>query len=405
MIFLLKDGQYKVIDDKKALRKYKKLESKISAVMIDCSTRLHSDCWTIVTPEHFKTTIDPITISYTLALYDIENSPIDELRTVTREISIDDPISFYQVAALLYQMSRSDEIGDPVSTGYLQITIIGLRIKMANRKDAVWDADNGVSLKEFISDYGMWCDTDTFLDASSSRATMIEDGAYITRYNKENKSYGIDYYYHEKKYMLQLYQNRWGLTDKTTTLIKKYDAGELGAVYGLCMNGTGLLYLAPLMVAMNILETQSLMLLGYYYDGDHIGNIEVDSEGNSQYREALEAMQNEIRGMSISGSHTEEAREMYDLYDDFYIHYEGYNTADIMYMALYLPQIWDLHKYFTGIAPTSLNVMLLQMNHYQRTTYVRLPKLQKNQAIQVDLFAILASLLSEPLEDVSNEPF
>ena len=71
MIFLYRDGRYKVIDplasDRKIEKRFTKDKKKIRAVMVECATRLHSDVYAIIEADHFKPRFKPFDLTYTIA--------------------------------------------------------------------------------------------------------------------------------------------------------------------------------------------------------------------------------------------------------------------------------------------------------------------------------------------------
>ena len=375
MIFLLKDTTFRVeLNDQKALKWYENHEGKVKAVLIDCATRLHSDCYAIITAENFRTKIKPFSIFYSIALYE-PDSPLDPVNgVVSREIRISTPMEFYQVAALVYQICRCESIGDVVSMGRRQVAITAFTIK---NKDGEFEWDSDTDLIKFINKYGLICDTDTFLDASMThdKSKEMENGSYITRFNRHDGTHQLTYYYHERKFFLCLDQGKWSLNHKSSAIIQSFMHGRFNTIYGFCLNGTGLIYLASTKVAVNILEAQSCSVM--------IRQTHIDDE---------------------SADETEEMHRMIfndETYADYTMTYEGYNTADILYMALYLPQIWDLEKYLLGDVITNLFVMFLQMKHYEKGGQVNLNRGKDDEAIQVDLFAIFAAIFNESADDIS----
>ena len=367
MIFLYRDGRYKVIDplasDRKIEKRFTKDKKKIRAVMVECATRLHSDVYAIIEADHFKPRFKPFDLTYTIALYDVD-APIDEGTCLTRTIPIDTIADFYNVTSLIYQLECCDGVGDIMSMGDERITIVALSIHY--HKDTItWDPKKEKAI-EFINRQGMYCDTDNFLDASVPKERMVEDGCYITRPDPETGTRRMMYYYHEKKNYLYLNNGHWKFFDTLTMRISHYKTVEDGInAYGLCINRTGLVYLAVEEVALNLEETDSCVVeltTGKWYTSENVW----------------------LASDEIS-SHT----------------YEAYNWADILYMGLFLPQIWDINRYLFDVTPTKIGIDFLQRRRYSKSGEYEVPHSAADLGIHADLFAIFTSIMTKPLRSVA----
>ena len=70
MIFLFKDHSYKVyspnMSDEKLVRKFEKKREDLEAILIETSTKLHSDTFILIKASNFKTKIEPFSLSYSI---------------------------------------------------------------------------------------------------------------------------------------------------------------------------------------------------------------------------------------------------------------------------------------------------------------------------------------------------
>jgi hypothetical protein len=367
MIFLLDNGRYKMldryVDEHKVVAKYQKWKDHVVAVLVECSTRLHSDMYTLVTKEHFKTKIEPLTITYTLSLYTPE-TPMDQERFLTRQLKVKTIGDFYNATSLIYQMQKSDDIGDTLSLGDTRVIMVGLTIEKKGEGKVEWDPSQNIV--DFVAQFDMVCDTDIFLQAMGSKETMIEDGCYITRYNPHDHTHNLSYYYHEKKHLLRLCEGSWG-----TALDRWVGKNETDtkAAYGFCLNNTGLLYLAYGPVALSLLDAQSLVI------------------------------------QVTRGTWRQHQNQWYPIKEAAIQEYEGYNLADILYMGLYLPQIWDINRLITGDTPVEVACEFLYHKVFQRAGRYEVPHSKDNEGLQIDLFSLFAWVASQDLRSIYLENY
>jgi hypothetical protein len=364
VIFLFKDHTYKVysvmMDDHKLAKKFHKDRKKIEAVLVECATDCHSDVYTVVKAEHFKTNFRPFSIKYTIGLYDVE-SPLDEQQSITRTLHIDTILDYYNATALIYQMLYTDNVGDMLSIGDRRVTIGSLSIE-TGRDSIKWDSD-GENLIDFLARNEMVCDTDKFLDASIPKDLAIEEGAYVTRYDKSTGKHQMMYYYHDKKYFLCMYNGKWELSLDRPTL--RVVAEGAISVYGICMNSTGLLYLANDQIAVSLYNCDSISLiveLGEWYNENHIWLCDKEKVA---------------------------------------LTYEGWNMEDILYMGLYLPQIWDIDRYLNDISPVFLSAEFVHNKHYTKRGEYHIPHRAADLGLELDLLAIFSMILTSQSEDIS----
>ena len=369
MLFLLKDGTYRFLDafaeDRKIVKKFEKYKANLSAVLIESSTSLHSDTFIIVKKEHFKTKIRPFNVRYTLLLYDME-SPFDYDNSITREIYISTIADFFGLASLLYQLSACEGAGDLLSIGESRVNVIGLEIHYPDTVDRfTWNEDSETII-DFINRQDLYCDTDSFLDASLPRANMVEDGCYITRYNPKDQYSHIEYYHHDRKFYLKLSNGQWDLVTKIPNPELVRMADHVLSTFGFCLNHTGLIYLASYPLAYHIYDVESCEIIlqyGRFYQVDKIWDAK--------------------------DLHTRE--------------YDGFNSVDMLYMALYLPQIWDINHFLCDETPVRIGISLLQDRRLLKEAEFELEKCAADTGLKCDLFAYIASTLTSPPFDITIE--
>lgn len=364
MIFLFKNGSYQVyspyMDERKAIKKFLKAKHRLEAVLIEASTSCHSDTFTVVTAEHFKTSIEPFEIGYTISMYDIE-IPIDKEQSISRVIRVETPLELYNTTALIYQMNYTEDVGDSMSIGDRRIAITGLYIKTKSGT-IVWDPDVE-DLISFINRQGLSCDTDSFLDASLPPDKQIEEGVYITRYDRASCMNTLQYYFHDRKYYLWLYNGKWHKSLKRPTCIVR-DAGVMN-VYGICLNKTGVLYLATDVIA------------SWLYDVDSASIV-------------------------VSRGHWKKEHELWVSDDTQDHYYEAWNLPDILYMGLYLPQLWDVERYLTGLDVIDVSCEFVHNKRFAKHGEYHLKPQRDDCGLELDIFAIYSVILSKnPSYDIA----
>ena len=367
MLFLLKDGSYRLLDayaeDRKIIKRFEKYKENLAAVLIESSTALHSDTFIIVEKDHFKTQIKPFYARYRLLLYDME-TPIDYQNTISREIYISSIPEFFGLASLIYQVDACEDAGDLLSVGGMRVTITELEIRYEGEKESFTWYEDQESLIDFINRQDLFCDTDHFLDASLPRQQAVENGCYITRYNPKDQHSHIEYYHHDRKYYLCLYNGEWSLETKIPNPELDPLTANSFRAYGFCLNHTGLLYLASYPLAYHIFDVESCELIlqyGRFFTEDKIWDTD-----------------------------TLMTRE-----------YDGFNYVDMLYMALYLPQIWDINHFLSDETPVRLGISLLQDKRLMKESEFELEKCAADVGLKCDLFAYIASTLTSPPFDIT----
>lgn len=372
MIFLFTNGTYKVYDpleeEEKVIKKFLKKRDKISAVMIEASTKLHSDTYTIIRAKNLKTKVEPFTMTYSLALLE-SNTPASPQNTFTRSVHISTVSEFYNLATLMYQIDYSSDCGDIYSLGDLRPLIITCSITYdRSREKIIWNKQEE-SLISFLERQEIFCDTDKFLDASmGTKDTMVDDGCYISRYDPSTGYENLQYYYHGKKSLIWMRDGRWelfsdNLVPSIESLAENPDPSVSG-FYAICINKTGLVYLASYPFIFNYKEIQECNIV----INNGVWNTIRDDRGNIMYHEP------EILGAEKQ--------------------YVAYNPVDSLYMALYLPQIWDIIRYMIGDTPVYVHFEVLQRKVYTKTGEYKVPELKDGQGLDIDLFAIMSRVFS-----------
>lgn len=366
MIFLFKDKTFKVYDpfmeDYKLVKKFTKAKKKLAAVLVECSTSCHSDVYTIVKADHFKISFKPFRVTYTIDLFDSE-SPVDTTQSLTRTVDIETISDFYNITALMYQMNYTENAGDMLSLGDRRVIVSAMMIDYGRDK-IVWDSKE--DLIDFINRQDMICDTDEFLDAALPRDQMVENGEYATRYDRSSGLTTLQYYFHDRKYYLYLSNGEWDrILDKPSLMMKMGDNSEAINVYGMCINKTGLIYLASdqIAVAMDKVDSISIaMTIGTWYTSHNIW-----------------LSKDEISGTT----------------------YEGYHVSDVLYMGLYLPQIWDIERYLYDTSPITISCEFIINKRYACSGEYNVPHGAADRGLDLDLFAIFSTILSRPPVPIS----
>lgn len=360
MIFLMKDRHFVVVDstlenDKKAMKWFRRQRKNIGAVMIDCSSRLHSDCYAMVYADKLKTEIPRTKVWYKIALVE-DDLPLDDAFTIDREFECRTVSEFYNITALLYQLDRSDAVGDIISLGTKIVTVVELGIIQAPLNEPVfWNHEE--KIVDFLERFDMVLNTDKILaipmPVIRSKQVDIEKGYYITRPSNDGGMH-LTYQFHDQKYMLRLSTGYWTLEDSDF----HWDILD-SEILGICMNGTGLVYLGTGKVIYNMLDTEGVRV-EVCYEAAHDPTVYVTD-------------------------------------------YEAYNVVDLFYMALFLPQIWDMVALFENMKPSAVKISMTFSKHWEIAETIVLPKPEEeDRGIEMDMFGCFAALInSTPRRDIS----
>lgn len=381
MIFLFKDHTYDVIDplidEEKVPKKIEKIRDKLTAVLFECNTRLHSDTFVIVREDHLKLDFTPFYLTYSMSIV-ADDCPIDSVNTVTRTILVEDIISFYQTASLIYQLEYSNNAGDDISLGDTRVMLSALSFQeIQDDEPIVWDPDEE-SAKEFLNRQGLYCDTDIFLcgDNPQNRQKAVEDGCYLTRYGRHDDMMHLEYHFHEIRNILWLKKGRWFVfADFAIPKLNWHDLAHsddvpssLG-IFGLCINHTSLVYLCEYRVFQNLREIDQCTL-----------QVKRGSWGEV-------ATDEDVRRKAYFTSETDENGVDMDRTMD------AYNMPDMLYMATYLPQYWDLERFLTHVEPLLLEIEVLQHKRYYKAASYHVPVVKDGEGLSLDLFTIFAMIL------------
>lgn len=375
MIFLFRDHSYKVYhpmaSESKVLKKFKKKKEEIVAVLIDTATKLHSDTYTIITSDRFKTEIEPFQITYSIGLAGIDD-PIERENTLTRTMKIESVMQYYNLCALLQMMANSETAGDFYSLGEQRAILVAIRLKMGNDEFA-WDPSKE-SAEQFLKRQDMTCDTDIFLDASTgSKRNMVDEGCYITRYDPLTGDSNLRYYYHGKKALIWFKKDRWFLF--SDNVVPSMDINlpddECTGFFAICINQTSMVYIASYPFLYNYREIQECTVNVHY---GHWETITQEDTGMT-YTQA-------VKDGGVKG-------------------YVAYNGVDVMYMALYLPQYWDIIRYLCGETPVLVQFEVIQKKLFHKTGNYKVPPVAKDQGLDIDLLAIMSGVCTLPSRCIS----
>ena len=368
MLFLLNDGTYRFLnplaEDSKIVRKYKKLEPRIKAVLVEYMTNLHSDTFVLVTKDHFVTKVKPFSLSYSISLFD-PDTPISADNTMSRSMRVSSIPEYFAITSMLYQLQYAENVSDYVSIGQRRICINQCSILYDDAENSIdWDPEKE-KLTEFLNRQGMYCDTDDFLDISMSPQDKVENGFYRMTKSRNDPCSRIQFYYHELKSYLRICDGKWTLEVRVAhpeiecPLSYSFDA------YGYCITKTGLIYLATYSIAWELYNLASLDL-----------------------------------NFTYTVKYTPE-RIWYSDADILKRDYAGFSIEDALYMALYLPQIWDMARCLYDESPLDLYISILQGKHYLKDMVYHTPQTAADRGIEMDLFAIIAATLTSRADDIT----
>lgn len=375
MIFLFKDNNYKVLhplmEESKILKKFRKWHSNIEAVMVENDTRLHSDTFSIIERDNFQTQIHPFQLTYIVAYINDEDQPIDDANSMKRSIHIDTIKDFYQAASLLYQLAYSESVGDYYSIGPNRAILVSIKIHFdEDQEPYLWNmATSKETAVDFVRAQGMILDTDHFLDASAgnSKADMVEDGCYITRKDISGDTH-LNFYHHAKKHLIWFRNGKWFLfSDNIVPRVNTFREraiDDVTGIYAICLNNTGLVYMASYPFLMNLTETTEAMVDMYLGTRETITDVET--------------------GLKYTEAKPNPSPQSY----------VAYNVADVLYMALYLPQLWDMARFFYGDEPVVIETEFILDKCYHKTGSYKVPAPANGQGLHIDLFFIMAKVFS-----------
>ena len=366
-----------LIEEEKVPKKIEKVRDKLEAVLFECNTRLHSDTFVVVMEEHLKSSFTPFYLTYSMSIV-ADDLPIDEASSVTRTILIEDIASFYQIASLIYQLEYSNDAGDDISLGDIRVMLSALSYQeIQDSEPIVWDPDEE-SAKAFINRQGLYCDTDNFLsgDTALNRQKAVEDGCYITRCGRYDDMVHLEYHSHEQSNILWLKKGKWFVfTDQNIPkmgwrefLYQDRNEPSYG-IFGICINHTSLMYLADHQVFQNLREIDQCTL-----------QVKRGTWGNTKVNDAL------YRRIYLTDASIGNAVDMERTMD-------AYNMPDMLYMATYLPQYWDMERFLSHVDPLTIEIEVLQHKRYYKAASYHVPVSKDGEGLMLDLFTIFAMVL------------
>ena len=372
MIFLLNDGTCRVQDptpynDAKTAKYHRKYGDRLTAVLIESMTRLRSDCYVLVRGDRFKSSIEPFKLTYSIALFN-QDMPISDENTLTRTLDIDNVYDYYNAISLMYQLIKIRELCDALH--FYDIVVSVVRVTLRTKAgDMTWTCDDADDLKEFLDRQDMRVDTDEFMDARIPRTEMIEKGFYhMEMHRGPDGEQQLAYYIHDARRRLHIKGRQWELVDKLPLDFPEMTETE---IYGTCINDTGLLYAATKPIALRLERVQSCEVLVFYGTFEEFDGIRMTVPLEQPWE------------------------------------YSAYNELDILYTALYVPQILDFQKavYLTDdkdAVPVKIDIEILTMRHYLQRLAFEVDRVDPNQGITLDLFGMIAAVLVSDWNDISR---
>lgn len=389
MIFLYRDGRCRILDPEmpsdKVGRKFMKHKDEILAVLVDCSTRLRSDTYVLVSAKNFVPKPPIRKVSFTAAFLREDESP-HEGNTITREVAIDTIYDLYGAASTIYQIAKNPEIG-PVIALTAAMVLLGITITDRDGEKHTYDMTTGGSdwpeCKAFLAEYGLICDTDEFLSENVPKDERLERGCYLMRYSPREGSRKASYHFYDRKAQIMLSDHWWAIAFESVKVHNSLtilegtkgldniervmrDASDTGCTVGTCINGTGLIYLCPYVLAKKLRNIDSVEI---YYRSRF---IDLDDEP--------------------SGAHEHQSPE-----------YMGIaNPIDALYLAVFLPQYMDVQRLIYGEEPIDVHIEFVTDRRYIQDGIYEFPiDMNPEVGISFDLLGIFADiLLNHTLQDI-----
>lgn len=381
MIFLMKDGTTKMYapDEKeeKIFNKFRKHRDDIAAVLIEDHSRLRSDTYAILTPEHFEEKVEPLTLTYYIGLIS-DDDPIDNINMASRTVEIDDVFSRCSAAVMLYSIGRCYYTAQVITA--LRFPVIARVDIKTKDKTTTWMIDGPVELPEFLKEFGIVVDTDDFLEASISKVEQVERGQYHMRHYR--KSQHVAYYVYDRKAYIYIHGKYWALDINSpgefakghvgdlrdefyTRRIQSYldrltadiEKGNVQDTYvGIPITGTGLIYLTHYDVAESL---DSMVFM----------EVMCSTESNAPLDDTDK----------VNGG-TE--------YD-----FNGSCLLDFTYICLFVPQIIDLGRFLYYEEPITMNIELMLDYAHCKTLFIEFDHFKEGVGISFDMFYQVADLL------------
>ena len=361
MFFLLSNGNYEHIDrdasSEKVMKKLRKYEDKLEALLIESDTALRSDCYIVVLKDHIKKDFEPFKITYTLAFTAATDTPFESL--IKRTLEIESLNDFYNAASLLYQMANFNaSCFWFMNDNFMDINLIKCKFE-TKRGSFGWKEEDG-SITDFLERQDMYLDAEKFLDASMCKRELVEEGFYQDVYDAESDMRTINYYISDRLFYLHLSMGRWGKSLRVQRLQDdRHDA------YGFCIRNTGLLYLAPYEIASAWEHCQS-----------------------------CELTVNITRGY-------DDKKLWFDPDQTFDREYNVYSPDHMLALALYLPQLLDIRKYLFDEIPLRAYIQLLHNKRFVKEGEFVIEHTPADMGLRFDLFFLIDGVLMMPSRNIS----
>lgn len=393
MIFLMKSGRVHVYPPKTSTQKlrarFEKNEGLIAAVLFDVSGRLRSDTYILVTPEHYKWDFKPISVEYTCALLG-DDEPATEDNTMTRLVNLETYEQACEMLAMLLSMETSYKLSDMFYyRRFAYLVSIVIKDSKGNLHRWSVDKDHELELGEFFAEsVGVYIDTDEFLDAYCSRADQVANGNYCARIESHGETREFGYYVHDRQAYLYMNDEYWMrdirgpshmfhpdedgnptefssihkgdrfYTKEIVSLINKNQRKIFSdpPTFGISITGTGLIYLCPFQLAQ-------------LYDGAM--SLEVTYYTRPRVADNLQTM----------------------LSQGYHDNIMAANLIEIMYIALLLPELIDMTRYFFDDEPGYLEIEFAMNRTTHKEGRVDFPEFPKEEAIFLDLFYVFAKIM------------
>lgn len=369
MILLFRDGSYKVLDadtpEGKFIAKVRKEENRLVAVAFEAFNRLGSDLFTIILAENLRTSIDPFEIQLVTCVVGDDEGPHDG-NIMVRHMKIEGIFQLYSLSTLIYQMLKNYDISSALN---MVRGIVILKIVITTFDGKIYEIEPGADsttndiVTDWLKQFGIRCDTDEFLYKKSTRSK--DDCVVTMRYSASDGEVRPAYYWPQERRHLILSGERWIRVSEPLDfdlLLKLSGFMTTIACSGICIPNTGLMYLCPIAIGVEIFTCDSMeVIYSVNNRNDHTIYISNDL-------------------MACDG-------------------------VDYLYMALYLPQMLDAGRFLYQEDPIKIDIEMVREKFLaRRGRYdIKVPK-QIDEGIEFDMLGMLANIvMNEPISDIRIE--
>lgn len=368
MILLFRDGTYKLLSpetrEAQFVSKVRKVEGKLTAVMFEAFNRLGSDIFTVIQAENLLTHIDPFDVRLITCLVGDDEGPHNG-NIMSRDFHIHGIFDLYSLSTLIYQMLKNYDISSALNM-IRGIVILKIAVfkngKTYEIEPSMNDNTNDVVM-DWLKQFGIRCDTDEFLFKKSSKSK--DDCVVTMRYQASDGCVRPTYYWPQERSTLILGHEQWLRTPEKLDidLLLKMSGFMYGMVFsGISIPNTGLLYLCPIALGVELNEMDSMEV---FY--------------------------------SVYNRHDETVYISNDLM--------ACELCDYLYMSLYLPQMLDTGRLLYQEDPIKIDIEIIKHKVLaRRGRYeIAVPK-NPDEGIQFDMFGMMANvIMREPLHDIRDE--